>query len=151
MEPITYEIGGKTYTQRPLVLGQIRQMIEALRDFTMPANATAADLALLLDDRLPHLMAIVLGVEGVSLRDKDVDALAEELRESVPVETAIRMVDDFFVCNPIASLADQLSGWMEMLAMWVLTKHGSTALSSCSAAETSPGATPSNGDTPSGR
>ena len=146
METIKYEINGKTYTQRPLVLGQIRQMVEALRDFTMPANATAVDLAMMLDDKLPGILAIVLGVEGVSLRDKDVTALAEELRESVPVETAIQMIDDFFACNPIASLAEKMSGWMEILAMWILTKHGSTTLLSCSAAETSPDGTPLSGD-----
>jgi len=150
MESIKYEIGGKVYTQRPLVLGQIGQLVDALRDFTLPARANAVDLAMALDDKLPGLLAIVLGVEGLPMQDKDITAMTEELRYSVPAETAIKMVDDFFVCNPIASLAEKTSGWMEILTAWILAKYGSTTSSSCSAAETSPDGTQSNGDSLSG-
>lgn len=150
MEPIKYEIDGTVYTQRPLVLGQIGQVVDALRDFTMPARANGVDLVMMLDDKLPGLLAIVLGIEGVPMQNKDIAALTEELRYSVPTETAIKMVDDFFVCNPIASLAEKMSGWMEILTAWILARYGSTTLSSCSAAEISPGAMQSNGDSPSG-
>jgi hypothetical protein len=150
MEPIKYEIDGTVYTQRPLVLGQIGQVVDALRDFTMPARANGVDLVMMLGDKLPGLLAIVLGIEGVPMQNKDIAALTEELRYSVPTETAIKMVDDFFVCNPIASLAEKMSGWMEILTAWILARYGSTTLSSCSPAEISPGAMQSNGDSPSG-
>ena len=150
MEPIKYEIGDKVYTQSPLVLGQIKQMIEALRDFSLPANARASDIAMMLGDDLPGVLAIVLGLEGVRMRDKDIAALTEELRELVPIKTAIKMVDDFFICNPIASLAESLSGWTKILSGVIPTKNGSTALSSSSPEEISPDGTQSCGDIASG-
>lgn len=150
METIRYEIRDKVYTQDPLVLGQLRQFIGVLRDFSIPPNTTALDLVIMLGDDLPGVLAIVLGVEGVPMRDKDISALTEELRYAVSTEKAVQMVKDFFICNPVASLMEELTGWMERLATTMQTKSGSTTSSLCSAEGISPDATLSSGDLLSG-
>lgn len=111
-----YEINGKTYFQKPLVLGQLVQLsdfFESLSD--VPREATINGLIKTLGDKLPLAIAIVLCEEGKSLRDKDVKALATEFAEHLSLEVAGRIVEDFFVFNPPTSL----SGFLERTAVAV--------------------------------
>ena len=64
----TYEIGGKTYTQKPLVLGQVRQLLDLLANVSIPADATAVGLINAIGDKLSLAIAIVLAEPGKSLR-----------------------------------------------------------------------------------
>ncbi|NPU84373.1 MAG: hypothetical protein HPY65_07775 [Syntrophaceae bacterium] len=106
-----YLINDKTYVQTPLVLGQVRQLLEVLKDFRLPEEFTAPQLMELLGpDRLPAALAVVLTEEGKSPRDKDIAALAADLEFSITAEMALQVVNDFFACNPISSLLAGMRG-----------------------------------------
>ncbi|NPU85554.1 MAG: hypothetical protein HPY65_13840 [Syntrophaceae bacterium] len=168
MEPMQYEIGDKVYVQKPLVLGQIRQLLETLIDFRIPAEFTSAELINLLGSRLPAVLAVVLTEKDRSPKGKDLSAFADELEFTVSAETALKVVDDFFVCNPISSLFERMSGMMGKVAEGLqgriddlferiadrimaemLKRIGSKTSSAPSPAETSPDETRSSGDSPS--
>lgn len=149
MKEKTYQIDGTTYTQRPLVLGQLRQLRQVLTGFVVPSNLTPADIIASLEDKLPQALAILLTPEGAKIKDKDLDALASELENSLELETAIEVIEDFFTCNPVASLANKLAGMAEKMRGMIKTKTGSSSSSSNLPTETLPGETESSGDTPS--
>ena len=141
-----YEIGGKVYIQRPLVLGQIGQLIVVLKGIEITDGMGTMDIVALLDDRLPEAIAVILTEDGKRLKDKDIKSLAEDLSETLDVETAMEIVDRFFSLNPIASVLDKLTGTMKGIARVVT---GLQQPSSPSPAETLPEGTGSSGGTPS--
>jgi len=147
----TYEIDGKTYIQRPLVLGQLSQMIGALEGIEIPSTIDAAGIAKLLGDRLPDVIAIVLTPEGTRLKDKDTPEIAEIFRESMDIETAVEVIDNFFGLNRIASAFEKLTGIMtQILPKKTAKLTGSDKSSWGLPAETSQKETGSSGGTPSG-
>jgi len=143
-----YEIGGKTYIQRPLVLIQHKQIKNVLTGLEIAENFTVLDIIEVLEDRLPQALAVVLTEECMSLRDKNLAALADELQYTIQPETAFEVIEDFFICNPAASLLQKLAGVIANVR-GLMRRTGSTKSVSTSQGETSPGETPSSGDTPS--
>jgi hypothetical protein len=139
-----YTIEGKIYTQSALVPGQWRQLLNILKDVAVPADASLIQLAVILGDRLPAAFAVVLNPEGVSPRDKDLRAVADDLEFSLSTETAIQVVEDFFVCNPLSSLLERIGGIAGKLTLAGTTPL--TGLSSSSAGGTSPSGTASSGE-----
>ncbi|WP_028319345.1 hypothetical protein [Desulfobulbus elongatus] len=144
-----YTINGQTYTQRTLVLGQIGQLLEAMRGVSFPAGAGVAQVAGLIGDRLARCAAVVLQPEGVLHRDKDLAALEAEFTEHLDIVTTEKVIDDFFALTPAAAIA-KLFGRLRGLIVLAPTTGGigSTPPSSSSPEETSPNETPSSGDTP---
>lgn len=138
-----YQINGKTYILKPLVLGQIGQITHLLQGIEIASDMGTMDIIKLLDDRLPVAIAIVLTEEGKKLKDKDVQALTEEVREFLDIGTAMEIVDRFFSLNPIASVLEKLTGTMMGISRMMT---GSKERSSSSPEETSRGATGSSGD-----
>lgn len=103
-EKYKYKIGGKIYFQRPLVLGQINQLMEVLGGMPMPVAANGPELLLRLGAKgLPRAIAIVLCEEDHALKDKDLDALATDIGFAIDPETTLKVINDFFDCNPISS------------------------------------------------
>lgn len=150
VETYTYEIGGKTYTQRPLVLGQISQLMSLMKGLIIPHDIDTLGLVSLLGNKLPQAVAVVLTPEGVSLKDKDVNALTAELEFEISPEQTIQVVEDFFVLNPIVSLLERLSGMTEKISK-AMIKTTETGLKSSSAPlpeEILPKETASSGDAP---
>nr|WP_321466753.1 hypothetical protein [uncultured Desulfobulbus sp.] len=143
-----YTINDKTYIQRTLVLGQIKQLTEALAGVDIPAGAGVAQVAGLIGDHLPRSAAVILQPEGVAHRDKDLVALEAEFAEHLDIVTAEKVIDDFFVLTPAATIAKLLGRLRGMFVMVRAGGNGLTRPSSCSAEATSPGETPSSGDTP---
>jgi hypothetical protein len=147
----SYTINGRIYTQRIMVLGQIRQLTEALGGVEIPAGARLGNIAGILGDRLPHCAAAVLQPEGVSHKDKDLAAMAEEFAEHLDIETAGRVIDDFFAVTPAATLAEmigRLGGVFRMIVTGTkATATGSSSSSSSLQAATSPSEQKSSGAT----
>jgi hypothetical protein len=110
-----YEIDGKIYIQRALVLGQISQIIEILKGIEIPSTIDALGVVKLLENKLPDVLAIVLVEEGTKLKDKDLAELVETLRESMSIETAIEVTENFFDLNRIASVFEKLTGIMTLI------------------------------------
>lgn len=135
METKWYMIDGVEYYQKPLVLGQIRQLyelinlIEEIRDMT--------DFSKMLDvfgDRASLFMAVVLTPKGVHPRDKDIHLLAKKL-EDIPIETALEVAEDFLSMQDIFSLMNRI-GSLSNAAGGIMR---GIASSTPSPTETSPG------------
>lgn len=148
-QEFTYEIAGKQYGQKPLVLGQWRQFLDVIKGLSIPGNVDPWGLAKLLGDNLPLALAVVLNPEGVPLKDKDLPALADELEFAIGPETIISVIEDFFACNPLPSILERLSQAAGILSGMMKTETSLNPSLSPSQPETSPGETPSSGDTPS--
>lgn len=139
-----YDIGGVLYVQRRLVLGQVRQLLDILRDLTIPGNIDAAGLMMALGSRLPKALAVVLTPEGVQPRDKNLDLLAEEIEFLIETEQALEVIEDFFHLNPLPSIFERIAG-MEKALGSAMRETLSRNSASSFPGETSPGATESSG------
>lgn len=144
---MTYNIGGETYIQKPLVLGQLIQLTRLLNGSAFPESPGVTDIIAALGNRLPLALAIVLIPEGTALKDKDVPALASDLEFMIDPETAIQVVNDFFDCNPINSVLEQLTGMAQKITA-AIPRTIVTGSSAPSPEEILPGAIASSGDTP---
>ena len=146
-----YEINGKNYTQRPLVLGQIMPLIDLMQGIEL-RDFSATGLIQSLGPNLPEVMAIVLIPEGTRLSQKDIPTLAEEFEEYLSIETALEVVEDFLSFNPVSSISARMTGVMIKMieaATAVLSSMTSKGLSRTSAMETSPDEDGSSGTLPS--
>lgn len=139
-----YTVGDKIYIQKPLVLGQISQLIECLKGKTIEWSGPL-EMYSQLKDRFPRLLAIVLTEEGKSPGGKDLDTIEVEVEFSIDLDTTLKVIEDFFDCNPTASLLKKLAGMSTKILRQMPT--GSKKSPSPSQEETSPGETPSSGDT----
>jgi hypothetical protein len=140
-----YAINDKLYIQRPLVLGQIGQVTELVRDVEIPENIGSHDLITLLGNKLPAATAILLSPPGTKIKDKDMSALTEEFREHMDIETAMEVMDHFLSLNPIASVIEKLTGMMTAVKK---AMTGSKEPLSFSPEGTLQNGTGSSGDTP---
>jgi len=144
---ISYEIDGEIYEQKPLVLGQMGQLTELLKGVVIPPDINRLGVISLLGNKLPAALAVVLTPKGCKVRDKDIEAVEKELEFSMSPEIAIQVIEDFFTCNPIQSLLEQIGGMVEKITEQIEIP-GSTNSSASSQAETSPKEKKSSGDTP---
>jgi hypothetical protein len=142
-----YVIGGRTYIQKPLVLGQFRQLFDLLKGTTVDANAGAAGLILAVGSRLPAALAVVLVEEGKSPAEKDLETLAAAIEFDITAEQAMEIVDGFFVCNPLTSFLERIAGLLGSIgSVMPATATGSPSFASSSATGISPGGTLSSGE-----
>jgi hypothetical protein len=112
-----YEIGGKKYIQKPLVWGQVKQMRVIVSRIKFGSDFEPAGMMDLLGDNVPSFCAIVLREEGQNLVDKNLEALTSEFEEKLDVGTSIKVLEDFFVCNPIDLISKSLLGVGEMVGV----------------------------------
>ena len=140
----TYEINGKRYVQRPLVLGQLKQLTEVLKGLAWTSGTDLTDIIALVGGRLPSALAVVLTEEGALPGKKDIPSLAKELEDALDADTAIKVVEDFFTSNPVASLLERLRGLAGKM-----TKTGEKPSSAFSRQATSRRGTPYSGVLPS--
>jgi hypothetical protein len=143
-----YLIGEKVYIQRPLVLGQIRQLLDVLKGLMIPKDINAFNMIDVFGDKLSGIFAIVLTPEGMQLKDKPLDELSREIEFSIEPEMSIEVVGNFFELNPIAYLLERLSGVM-LTITGKMTKTGSKNSSASSPEAISPNVIQSSGDSPS--
>lgn len=147
-QEFNYEIGDKIYVQKPMVLGQWRQLLGLIKGLTIPGNIDPLGLANILGDNLPLALAVVLTPNGQFLKDKDLPALADELEFSIDPEMVIKVIDDFFSCNPLPLILERLSQAAGDIGVKMKMTPSNPSLSP-SLTETSPVGTPSSGDSPS--
>lgn len=104
-----YEIGGKTYVQKPLVWGQVKQLTNLLKDVEFSADATPITLIGVIGDKMGDVLAVVLTEKDKHVKDKNVKELAEELSFEVSPELVIRVIEDFFDCNPTGLYLEKIA------------------------------------------
>lgn len=135
----TYEIGGKTYEQRELVYGQVRQLRRLVEGLELPAAsevigwAKALVVALEETGKLDTALAILLTEAGADLKSKDLAALAAELEFGITPQQIAEVFTDFFTCNPTSSVLEMLAGILERLVECLtLTVEETTSRRLCS-------------------
>ena len=134
-----YTLGGQEYVQKPLVLGQYKQLLGVLGGVQL--GGSAIEIIATLGDKVPLAAAIVLQPVKrwpLSLlytpQRKNIKRLAVKLSSLLDVDTAMEVMADFFDCNPVQQSMERLAGVMQ--AQQKL--NGSKAQSSISREETSP-------------
>lgn len=117
-----YEIGGKKYVQKALVLGQIEQLTGILSGlpkglFNLPSLGNLEEgtaplkdvlLELLSKGLLRRAIAVVLHPEGVELKKKNLDEVSEDLEWSLEIATGAKVIADFFICNMHSELLSSM-------------------------------------------
>lgn len=121
-----YKIGEKTYTQKKLVMGQVNQIINLLKNVDLPADPTAINLIGALGDKLAEAIAIVLHDPEIPLKDKDVKKLSKDIEFEMEPEQMLEVVEDFFDLTPISSLLERVGKTVERIAEKMKTETGST-------------------------
>ena len=126
-----YQIGGKTYTQDKLTVGQAEQLWELLKNKQFPELEPAAIMAAMGAD-LYKAIAVVLREKGVEKWwVKDLDAMAEWLKWEMSIETGVSIIIDFLSCNLASSLLrkiDELRAGMKAATTKIET-HSPTSQS----------------------
>lgn len=158
MEPqqFKYKIGDNTFVQRPLVNGQVRQLVNAMEGMVLPGDFNPQKIMAAFGDKLHTAIAIALldakeiesktNIEvGRYLRSRDIPELAADLEWCIEPEISVKVIEDFFDCNPIASLLEKMAA---LGTKFNRMKTPLKPLSPSSAEETSPCETTSSGDTP---
>jgi hypothetical protein len=106
--PMEYVIGDKTYVQKPLVLGQIKQLTKVLKGIQWPKILDISEIINAVIDVVPEALSIVLiekGKESIQdLKTRDLKLTQEDFEYAVDTVTLMRVVDHFLSCNPINSL-----------------------------------------------
>lgn len=141
-----YQFGDTKYSQSAMVLGQWGQLLDLLRDVTIPETITPLQLADLLKERLLLPLAVVLNPEGIPLKDKDLPVIAKDLEFSMTPDDAMTVIKDFFVCNPLPSLVEKFGEAAGIFHAMFQSKTPLTPSSSPSAEETSQNENPSSGE-----
>lgn len=141
---MNYTINGCNYQQKPLVLGQIAQLVPLLQGIRFTSFEAMA-VVVALADKLPEVLAIVLRRENEPLKDKNLADYGADMAEA-DFATAMQVVVDFFTCNPLPSLLEQVSGVISTI-LETMTTTGSTRQFASFPEETSREETPSSGDT----
>ncbi len=139
-----YEIDGKTYIQRPMVLGQIKQLTTILKEVPVSIFLDEMEMAKLLINNVGLAIAVVITEEGTKPREKDIEQLARDIEFTMDAETLVQVVQDFFVCNPVASIYGKLSEMVKAIQKTPTT--GSTESASSSPEGTLQSGTGSSGD-----
>jgi hypothetical protein len=95
----TYDIAGRRFVQRPLVLGQVQQLLALLKGTDLPAGASSVSVMMAAGEKTSELLAVVLTEAGTSAKDKDLEETAAHLRDNLPAALAAEMVTDFLSLN----------------------------------------------------
>ncbi len=164
MDLKTYQIGEKKYSQKKLVLGQIRQLFSLMkeagllqgREILIPTEISTKDLVDFLTDRgemLSRWIAIALKEDGVPLSKKDLGLMASEIDFSIEPEQAMEVIRDFFGFLDLSSLSAKATGMMQEIERSMMDQigreTGSKRPASFSPEETSPSEISSSGDSQS--
>jgi hypothetical protein len=147
MDTKTYQIGDKTYSQKKLVLGQIRQLLCFIKEsglmqgkeILVPTQISTKDLVDFLMERgqmLSRLIAIILKEDEVPLDQKDLNIMTPEIDFSIDPEQAMEVIRDFFDFLDLISLSKKLATMMVEIQNNMMEQIGSKKLASSSQAET---------------
>ena len=110
-----YQINEKVYVQKPLVLGQLQQLLQEIGEIKIESPSIVG-LISALGEKLHKILAIILVEEGKSVKEKEIDILAEELKESITVEQAMEIIEDFLLFNRLSLILEKIqSGLMQVM------------------------------------
>jgi len=87
--------------------------------------------------------------DGVPLKKKNLTEVQELLEENLSIEQTIKVIEDFFDCNPIVSISGAMIGLSEKVQKTMTQATTLTASALPSQEETLPKEMISSGDLPS--
>ena len=117
----TYNIKGRLFYQKQLVLGQLELLVDLLKDVSLEKGLTNLGILKALGGKMPRAMAIVLLEEGYKLEKieigengnakeiEDVKKLTEFFANNVDISLALKAITDFFVCTPMTNIMQTLA------------------------------------------
>lgn len=110
-----YKIGEKEYRMKPLVMGQVRQLLALLKGVEIPESLTVVSLITTLGDKLPEAIAILLIEPDKSLKTKNVKELTDEIEFELTPTMTMEVIEDFFDCTPIFSILEEMGTRVEKI------------------------------------
>jgi len=114
MGDFIYIINGKEYVQKKLVLMQWNQLLKVIEGVSFTLDSSPTSMVYQLGERVPEALAIVLCETNISIREKNIESVKEDM-ELADIDIAVKVIEDFFGCNPIVSLLEKFQGLMVAL------------------------------------
>lgn len=117
----TYEIKGRSFYQKELVLGQLELLVDLLKDLGLEKGLTNLQILKSLGGKMPQAMAIVLLEEGqssnrIEIKEDGKPIEVEEIKKLTPffannvnISLALKVIVDFFVCTPMTNIMQTLA------------------------------------------
>lgn len=90
-----YQIGGRTYVQRPLVLGQWQQLMDVAATVQLPAVLDMTAMTIALGKKIQDALAVILTEEGQKPENKDLAEVAKHLQFNIDGEMITEVIDHF--------------------------------------------------------
>jgi hypothetical protein len=143
-----YQIGERSYVQRPLVLGQLQQLLPFLGSIQVKRGEIFDLMGIFANGRISAALAVVLIDEGITVREAldRVEERTVEINYSITADQILEVLEDFFVCNRSSSVLERLLTLVVNLKAEIERANGtSKAFCTESLAETSPEETTSYG------
>jgi hypothetical protein len=110
-----YKIGEVEYRMKPLVLGQISRLMKLLEGVVLPEDSNVLSMVSALGDKLPMAFAIIFHIPNIPLKEKNLEAIANDLEFELSPEMTMEIVEDFFDCTPISLLAEKMGKTIEKI------------------------------------
>lgn len=116
-----YEIKGRSFYQKQLVLGQLELLVDLLKDVELEKGLTNLGILKTLGGKMPRAMAIVLFEEGSKIEKIEVEEnwktievqeikkQTEFFANNVNIVLALKVITDFFVCTPMTEIMQTLA------------------------------------------
>ena len=116
-KPKEYKIGEREYILTPLVLAQLIDLAKffAKLEIDLEKFESLRDFLSEYLEHLPLLCAIVLKRKDVPLRERDIHEEAEYIAENMDMDTAVRVVEDFFRIQDLSSLAQKVTALIQAM------------------------------------
>lgn len=117
----TYNIKGRVFQQKQLVLGQLELLVDLLKDVGLEKGLTNLEILKVLGGKMPRAMAIVLLEDGctmnkVEMKEDEKAVEVEGIRKltdffanNVDISLALKVIADFFVCTPMTDIMQSLA------------------------------------------
>jgi len=119
-----YVIGEKTFIQRRLVWGQVKQLIKEIEGVELPSSPTPRDILTVFEAKLPRLVGIMLIPEGQTAKSKNIDEMIELFEWELGVDQIMEIIEDFFDCNPIPLWLEKVNKGMGKLTSGIESFSG---------------------------
>ena len=127
-----YSIGGKTYFQRTLVFGQIRQILTIFKKIEFSGAAkkefdSINEVIDLLGDNLIEFLAVLLVPEGRIPKTKDNKTIATELEWTIELPVITEVMTDFFILNQASEILKKLTDLMKKMNVKIQLPKSTTS------------------------
>ena len=120
MEKKEYQLGGKIYVQKPLVLGQMMALLPLIEKIEVGEKPDPMAIAKSLGPKLNQALGIVIlekdidepEPEKIKAAMERLDERADEIFYRIEPEQVLEVAGDFFAFNRVSSIIEKLAQMM---------------------------------------